>query len=89
MSYFYNGSPGKFSATVVNDIKTPIFRVTVGMGCRCHHYISIEVHVKSWPTGYNSQKIILIWGFSMGGRCLFLDNTSEKFTFNDQDQGKS
>ena len=36
--------------------------------CRCHHYISLEVHVKSWPTGYNSQKILLIWGLSLRGR---------------------
>ncbi|XP_078310748.1 uncharacterized protein LOC111138251 [Crassostrea virginica] len=31
----------------------------------CHHYISLEVHVKSWPTGYNSQKFLLIWGLSL------------------------
>ena len=36
---------------------------------RCHHYISLEVHVKSWPTGYNSQKFLLIWGLSLRGRC--------------------
>ena len=31
---------------------------------RCHHFISLEVHVKLWPTGYNSQKFLLIWGLS-------------------------
>ena len=27
------------------------------------------VHVKSWPTGYNYQKFLLIWGLSLRGRC--------------------
>ncbi|XP_078328790.1 uncharacterized protein LOC144623829 isoform X2 [Crassostrea virginica] len=27
---------------------------------KCQNFLSLEVHIKSWPTGYNSQKFLLI-----------------------------